>query len=273
MAQASWNRRAVQCVALCGAAALFLWLGSSCRCDESNARPPPAQDVLDAVVAALPRDPLRIEGELIVRKRHGVVLRSLKFAMDLRWGDHPSTARYTLRDAFGSDLEQLTVSRDDAGVATVSYAAGSPLKAAPVPDLYKPIQQTDIGWMDLALSFLWWKGGTIAGSEKILDRDCYVVDIPAPADAAPAQASALRYASVRVWIEKEARMLLQAEGLDEAHNTVRRLWVRSFKKFDDRWMIKDMEVQQFPGDHRTKLVIQDAGDVNAGTMPQGAEAP
>jgi hypothetical protein len=262
------TRRAACWLAVC----ILLFSLPAARSAEPSA-PVSAQELLDAVVAGLPRDPLHVNGELIVRKRHGVVQRRLKFEMDLRWGAVPSTASYLLRDAFGTDLEQFTVTRDAAGVPRFSYAAGNPLVAAPVPDLFRPVQETDIGWMDLALTFLWWKQGKVVGSEKILDRDCYVVEIPAPAEERKPEPTDIRYASVRVWIEKEARMLLQAEGLDAQGQPLRRLWVRSFKKFDDRWMIKDMEVQQFSGDHRTKLVVQEARDARGPLSIQEPPSP
>ena len=128
----------------------------------------------------------------------------------------------------------------------------------PTPDLFDSIQGSDVCWVDLALSFLWWDGAQVVGSERVLNRDCHVVDIPAPADlAVRAVPAGGRCAWVRVWIDKEMKMLFQAEGLDASRVPLRRLWVRSFKRFDQRWMIKDMEVQQFSGDHRTKLQIHD----------------
>jgi hypothetical protein len=223
----------------------------------SEAQSLPSGDVLLAqVISQLPKEPLRLTGELIARKRHGVVLRRLEFEMFLNWGAVPSKARYVLRDAFGVELEQLTVLRDG-GSAEFEYATGSPLTNAPTPDLFQSVQQTDVSWMDLALSFLWWKGAKVTGVEKVLDRPCYVVDVPAPVMAGSAPGADSRYASVRVWIDQEMRMLFQAEGRDAKGQAIRRLWVRSFKKFGDRWMIKDMEVQQEPGDHRTKLQMHD----------------
>jgi hypothetical protein len=62
---------------------------------------------------------------------------------------------------------------------------------------------------------------------------------------------------VRLWIEEKIRVLLQAEGYDAQGEAVRRLWVQSCKKINDRWMIKDMEIQQYPEIHRTRLTVRD----------------
>ena len=53
------------------------------------------------------------------------------------------------------------------------------------------------------------------------------------------------------------RMLLQAEGYSEDGNLVRRLWVKGFKKINERWMIKDMEIQSYPYRHRTRLRVRE----------------
>jgi hypothetical protein len=220
---------------------------------------PPAQELLDDVVARLPREALTVSGELIVRRRKGVELRRLGFEMYLNWGVRPSIARYTIRDAFGGDLERLTVERDARGLPTFRYAAGSPLAPAETPPLFDTVQQSDISWMDLALSFLWWPDGELVGRDEVKGRRCFVVRVPAPASVrgGVAGASASSYDAVRLWIDEEMRMLLQAEGLDTDGSAVRRLWVRSFKKIDDRWMIKDMEVESYPVASRTKLHVSD----------------
>jgi len=224
-----------------------------------SAPAPPAQQLLDDVVARLPREALTVSGELIVRRRKGVEVRRLGFEMYLNWGVQPSIARYTIRDAFGEDVERLTVERDARGLPTFRYAAGPPLAPAATPPLFDTIQQSDISWMDLALSFLWWPGGELVGREEVRGRQCFVVEVPAPASARGASegASAVPYDAVRLWIDEDMRMLLQAEGLDAEGSVVRRLWVRSFKKSDDRWMIKDMEVESYPVARRTKLHVSD----------------
>jgi len=223
---------------------------------------PSAGSLLQEVVARLPREPLTIAGDLKVRERKGLVVQELSFGMRLDWGSVPSTARYTIRDHFGTELEQLTVIRDGASLR-VEYAAGSPPAAAAAPDLYASIQGTDLSWIDLTLSFLWWPDGLIVGQEQVKGRPCYVVEVRAP-DAAAAERSAQtarRYAGARLWIDQDLRMLLQAEGYDADGVAVRRLWVKSFKKIDDRWMIKDMEIQSYPAAHRTKLRVDEVSPI------------
>jgi len=50
--------------------------------------------------------------------------------------------------------------------------------------------------------------------------------------------------------------VLQAEGYDVRGELVRRLFMKSFKKIEDRWMVKDMDIQCFPSEHRTNLRVE-----------------
>jgi hypothetical protein len=221
---------------------------------------PTVDQLLDAVVAQLPRDPLRITGDLSVRRRHGVVERELKFDMELRWGEQPPRACYTIRDAFGSDLESLTVLRPPREAPRFEYARGNPLRPAPLPDLSSSIQGSDITWTDLSLSFLWWRDGEVTGTDEVSGRECYVVVVKVPPESAKGEAGRA-YARARMWVDQKASMVLQAEALNAQGEVVRRLWVRSLKKITEKvreqWMIKDLEVQQFPSVHRTKLTVHD----------------
>ncbi len=46
-------------------------------------------------------------------------------------------------------------------------------------------------------------------------------------------------------------------GAQRFDQPIRRLWIDSFKKINDQWMIKDMEVEAEPVAHRTKLTIRE----------------
>lgn len=213
-----------------------------------------AGDILGSVRARLPQEELRIDGTLLVRRQRGVVISELGFVMTLNWGGAPSCASYTILGAHGEELERLTVRRDAGREPQYEYASGPELANTNLPSLYASIQQSDVSWIDLTLSFLWWEDGLVTAMEPIRGRECFVLDVTAP----PAAGSP--YRRVRMWIDSELRMLLQAEAFDAENEPVRRLWVKSFKKIKDRWMIKDMEIQSYPAVHRTKLSIADVGD-------------
>jgi hypothetical protein len=207
----------------------------------------PAEDLPSA--AQLPREPVIINGNLEVRKKKGIVTRTLNVEMSLNLGGKPATARYVLRDAFGKSLEQMTVTRNPGAVSRFDYAAGDPPVPGVIPDLFAPFQDTDVSWMDLTLSFLWWPGGRTIRTETLRGQNCFIVDVAAP----PGETG--QYKKVIIWVDEKMHMVLQAEGYDIKGEIVRRLFIKSFKKIDDRWMIKDMDVQAFPSEHRTNLRV------------------
>ena len=222
------------------------------------------QHILDAVLARLPQQPMTINGDIVVRKRRGVVLHELRFEVALDWGGDPATAQYTIMDRFGTELERFTV-RHDAATGTRTEHT-SPDGAVPSQDvsLHSRIQRTDLTWADVSLSFLWWPDSRLVGADSVRGRDCFVVEVPAPPaedGALPATAGAAAgsapYATVRLWIDSELLMLIQALGQDADGRPLRKLWVDSLKKIDDQWMIKDLEVQSYPPRQRTRFRIRE----------------
>lgn len=215
---------------------------------------PPAEQLLAEVIARFPLETLEVSGALIVRRHRGVVVREVGFEMELAFGKTPPTTHYRIYDALGKELETLSVYREGAELPRMAYAVGGVLRDDP-PNMFSRIQSSDVTWMDLTLSFLWWHGGKVVRTESIKDRSCFVVEIESPESLGVVTERG--YAKVLLWIDMEMRMLLQAEGQNARGEPMRRLWVKSLKKIDDRWMIKDMEVQQFPATHRTKLHVRD----------------
>lgn len=227
--------------------------------------PASAIQIVQDVIARLPQDPLLIEGDLIKRKMHGVVLDTLRFEMLLAWGETPSRAQYTIRDSFGADLEQLVLLRDADGALEAHYAAGNPLRPAAPPPLQQRIQNTDLTWEDLTLSFLWWPDARLAGKESVRSRPCNRIDLFAPPTSVATNRPAdppRPYAVVRAWFDEEAAMLLKAEARAATGEPLRTLWVRNFKKTNGRWMIRDLEVQSYPLIHRTRLHVRRFTELN-----------
>jgi hypothetical protein len=210
---------------------------------------PIAEALLAGVVKQLPPDPIHVTGRLFVRQRRGVPIQTYGFELIARWGESTPQAQYTILDAFGDPLERLSIAYGATPI--IEYETGSPLKPVPIQSLARPIQATDITWMDISLSFLWWSNASLEGEDRVKGFDCDVIRVTAPPDR-PAV-----YKSVRLWISKKAGMMLRAEGLDINGDPIRRLWINSVQKIDDAYMIKDMEIQRYPATQRTKLSIDE----------------
>ncbi|NQT92961.1 MAG: outer membrane lipoprotein-sorting protein [Lentisphaerae bacterium] len=219
-----------------------------------------ADELLAQVRARLPREPLNMTGELQLRKRKGVIARTLQVEMFFDLGRDPALARYTILDALGRELERLTVIRPVSGTPRFEYEQGFPLAPTAAPDLSTAIRETDITWTDLTFQFLWWSGAEKVGEDQVLGQPCLVVEVPAPADESVA--SSARYSRVRLWVHRTLHVVMRAEGYGEDGKILRRLWVKSLKKVDDRWMIKDMEVAGYPPVHRTRLRVRDVSGLS-----------
>lgn len=208
----------------------------------------PSVDELTAnLLARLPTKPITISGDLLTTPESGEQTR-LTLSIQLRY---PREATYTIGDAFGKALEQLTVLRDGNRVSYL-YLTGDPIVGAPAPALDHAIQNTALSWMDLTLGFLWWEGGRIIGQVENRGQPCYILDRHAPANAmAP-------YASIRMWVDTRVSMLMEAVGYNKLGDPFRRLSVKSFKKINGEWMIKDLEVENMATRTTTILRVRDA---------------
>jgi hypothetical protein len=212
---------------------------------DSDEPPITADGLMDDVLLRFPREPLDIRGDMVVRRRRSAAITRVPFSMTVDWGANPAQFNCRVLDDEGNVSRELTLQLRPGGRPEIADAAGSQV------DLDSTIESTDLTWADLSLSFLWWRGGRIVGTDRAKGRDCYLVDVPAPAWGEESTG----YSRVRLWIDQSLHMLLRADGFDPDDTHVRSLWVRSLKKTDDRWMIKDMEVRRYPSVHRTRLRI------------------
>lgn len=224
---------------------------------------PPAQQLLDSVIASLPATPLKVTAELQAKAPDGSTARKLNVEMRLKWRGDKASAQYTIRDAFGDNREGLNISWDAAGKRSYRYFQGDTLVATAMTNLYELIEGTDISWMDLSLSFLWWPNGRTVGREIVKGRTCYAVDVPAPAGETGL------YAGVRIWIDPQIRILLRAQAFDRETQPIRQLDVKSFKKIKDVWVIQDIDVTSLPSQHRTSLRVRQAEILDAQLKPTG----
>lgn len=219
-------------------------------------QPPSVRDILDSVLAQMPGEPVLITGRLGVRDRGQSVLVAYNIEIRLHISGGSLSGSYTLYDSKGPSLEQFRVSRSAGKKPKYEYFSGNPLTAAAPPDVFSRIRNTGVTWADLSLPFLWWRNGSFAGNASIRGRDCFVIDVePAAEDGETDRAM-----TIRVWIDKEYRMLLQAEEYGAGSKMLRRLSVESFKKINNEWMIKDIIVAgstNLPSGYKSFLTIRD----------------
>ena len=213
-----------------------------------------AAQTLNACSQIIPSDRLLLKGTLTVRKLRGIVLAEQPFKLLMDWGAKMPTAEVLLLDTEGTSLVQRAVlTRPPGQPAQIKLYEGPEQKPVDAPSYAGRIRGTDMTWMDLTLDFLWWKevrfDDTPRGdSHNGRDCDILVTVPPAPIPGCSA---------VRVWVDRQLRCVMQAEQLDPQGNPVRKMWVQRVKKMDDRWMIRDMQIETLNSGHRTQLFVDD----------------
>lgn len=108
-------------------------------------------------------------------------------------------------------------------------------------------------YYDLGVPFLRWPRPKLLGEERHRGRDCYLVESASPGGEP--------YARVKMWIDREYFALLRAEAFDENGDLIRRFAITSFKKIDEVWVPRAMEVafvppgQSLPAQEKSRLEI------------------
>jgi hypothetical protein len=213
-----------------------------------------AGQILNACTKVIPTEPLLLKGTLTVRKLRGIVLVEQPFKLLMDWGAKPPTAECLLLDPQGTSLvERAVLTRPAGKPAQIKLYSGPEQKPEESPSYSGRIRGTDMTWMDLTLDFLWWKDvrfDDIPRGDSHNGRDCDILVTVPPAPIPGCSA-------VRVWVDRQLRCVMQAEQLDPQGNPVRKMWVQRVKKMEDRWMIRDMEIETLDSGHRTQLFVDD----------------
>jgi len=231
--------------------------------DEGNVRPlPDAAEVLQQVRMRLPSTPVRVKGEVLCANRGETWTRTYLMEAELNFASRPVKTRYTLSDAFGSPVERLTVCFETGQRPAYRYEKGRPLVTMELPGLNRLIEGTDMAWGDLNLAFLWLGAAKSIHRDTARGRDCVVLDIR----------DDTRDGVLKVWVDERLYAPLQLEDQNASGQLRRRLRVKNIKKIGDRWMLKDLEVQSFPSQHRTLVRINevefsDVGATNTACVP------
>jgi len=106
-----------------------------------------------------------------------------------------------------------------------------------ITQLNEPVRGTAITYEDLALKFLYWPNARVVGADFIRTRNCWRMQLQAPA-------SDSQYGSILLWVDKDRGALMRMEGYDSAGKMIKRFEVVSAQKIEDRWYLKQMRVER-----------------------------
>ncbi|HEY6167556.1 MAG TPA: outer membrane lipoprotein-sorting protein [Verrucomicrobiae bacterium] len=113
--------------------------------------------------------------------------------------------------------------------------------------IFQPFAGSDFSPADLGLEFLHWPEQRVLKHEMRRGRPCKVLESGNPSPAGDA------YVRVLSWIDSETGGLLRAEAYDARRKLMKEFSIRSFKKVEGRWQLREMEIINYPSDSRTRL--------------------
>lgn len=207
-----------------------------------------ADVVMTNMHEALPEALMEMDGRLQVHDRRGRVESTYEVELVYERDAEGLAIDIEIRDAFGTLLENISVSGIGTAATTIDYFVGSERKRAELPNLAETIRDTDFRWQDLTLSFLWWSGGELTGVEAMKGRQCYIVKLPNPdVDGEDDY--------VELWIDSEMYVLLRARFYTDSSET-KRFDVKSFARSGDLWMVKDIDMRSFPSRRRSSFRVR-----------------
>ncbi len=214
-------------------------------------------ELIQDCILRFPTEEMQLVGRLTMRRRYGIEMLEYDFNANICWGTPEPYATYKFYSLKGELLDNVTIKRTKNGEITLSRDMKTPLGAQiPPPKMHERVLGSDVTWIDATMDFLWWESPELIGEGEVKGRDCDIIKLIPPAT------SNSDCAFGKVWLDKAQRVLMQATQNDEAGKELRRLWVRAVQKLevaegDERWVIKDLEVETTGSGHRTRLHFDD----------------
>jgi hypothetical protein len=196
-------------------AALFLALGST-----SGQNFPDANELLANVRLRQSAQQIDLQGQL--RQEAKIVPFHLV--------QNGSLIRYIFNNP--DETLQLRIGEKDSRLVEITRSGSEKITR-----LSEPVRGTAITYEDLALKFLYWPNSRVIGSDFIRTRNCWKVQLQAPAGNP-------QYGSILLWVDKDSGALMRMEGYDSAGKLIKRFEVVSAQKIEDRWYLKQMRVEQ-----------------------------
>lgn len=204
---------------------------------------------------------------LLIREdlAHGT-LRSRRLTITSATRDRVTKVLYQARATAAAPAAAILITLAP-GRAASGYIFNGPDTVLPLtPALFEqPFLATDLKIGDLTDDFLAWPSHRQIGSEKVLGRDCLIVE------SSPAANTRSTIARVRSWIARSIALPLKVEKYD-ADGTLRRRFIveRAAKLDDQHWGPAVVTVFDTGTRMRTKLKML-RGDRHAEILPQEFE--
>lgn len=218
-----------------------------------------ARRLMARVRSGVPSQPLGMEATIKALSAEGRTIGRMRAQVTYR----PDTTDPSVREAVYAVLSPD--GREEAAVMSIRLPSGEggapvfryecpPGTAAEVPDLFAPLEGTDLCWMELSFSFLFWARPRIVGTEVLRKRwTCQIVELEAPEGMAGAGGAA-GWDRLRLWVAPAYGAVVQGVAL-RGGEEVKRFEVESVTRVRHTYMVSDMLVRSVGKGTRSRLKI------------------
>ncbi len=197
-------------------------------------------EILAECVSCMPSERMEMDGRLTLRRRYGIEIKELDFyaQVDLSQDGGDAASFYEFRNLDGELVERVEFDSKKGLVRT--YGAGGK-----TPLMSERIQGSDVTWLDVTFDYLRWGRAVFIGSDKVKGRECDMIDVFPPSGT-------VGFEKVRLWADHSQRVVMKAAQY-AGGKQVRTMWVRAVQKLDDKWVLRDLEVETIGSGHRTRI--------------------
>jgi len=219
--------------------------------------PQAAALLMARVRAGVPTQPLSMEASIRALSPAGKTVARLDASVRYRPDTvDPSsrTATYVLLDGAREATAKMDILLPSAPSVAPSFAYEEPLGTpTAMPDLYAPVGGTDLCWMELSFSFLFWASPRIVDVEVVRERwTCQVVELDAPAALATDAPGA--WNRLRLWVAPAYGAVVQGVAYRD-DKPLKRFEVESVTHVRRTYMVSDMLVRNLETGTRSRLKI------------------
>ena len=194
---------------------------------------------------ALSAEPLPSAKEILASVRLSHAQQQIDLQGQLRENEkvipfHLTQTGPVIRYAFSNPDEalQLRLGENDSRLEEVTRSGVEKITPA---QFDQKVRGTSVTYEDLALKFLYWQNGRVAGDSLVRTRNCWKLELKAPSRQS-------QYSNVFLWVDKEGGALMRMEGYDWEGKLAKRFEVVSAQKIEGRWFLKQMRIEELqPG--------------------------
>ena len=129
---------------------------------------------------------------------------------------------------------------------------GYEVKSLGVEDWFSPLMGTDYTPFDLQMPFVFWEDFDYEGVFRVRGRPCHVFRMNPP-EAFRTEHGHL--SSVQIYLDAEFKALFRAESLDDAGDPERVFSVIDFKKVQDEWIVKTIDLRDERARDKTRFQV------------------